>query len=324
MLSKKIVLYIGDFKKLNGPSMVDVNLGHEFKKNGFKFTSFQASSKDYPALVRKTLKADVVHGSGVSFAFFVSLLFAKILRKKSTYTMHGSLEMEKKFRKVAFHRLILEKLILSLVDRIFPVSDMLGRDITAPARKIKPIPLGCNANSISISPDKISSVVCVGGGRAEKKHDVVCRVLQELRDDEGIIVDLHIFGEDGEHTEFLKSINFVNYHGFVQSHEVIEAMDKSFLFIIFSEYETFSLSVVDAMLSKCYIIMSDKVGIADYLELSQLLRIVRSREELKTTVHELYKIYELGVRVNETAHRLLDWKSVSDAYINEWIEIEKS
>ena len=56
------VLYLGDFKKKNGPSMVDINLTNKLDKKVIKVQI----DKNYKSTVKHIKSVDIVNISGVS------------------------------------------------------------------------------------------------------------------------------------------------------------------------------------------------------------------------------------------------------------------
>jgi len=144
------ILYIGDFKKKNGPSMVDINLNKNFPKDLVVFHQIQ--KKIEVELLRKIIRCKAIVVSGNSFLGAFSLFLGRIFFKKNYLIMHGTLKIEKKFRVVPKYRYYIEVFSVFYTNKIIAVSKEFSEDLKAlyPLKKkeIKYINNGVEKNKI--------------------------------------------------------------------------------------------------------------------------------------------------------------------------------
>ncbi|MEZ9174111.1 glycosyltransferase [Vibrio cyclitrophicus] len=314
------ILYIGDFIKGNGPSTVDMSLKNRFNNKGHSLYFFQSNDiKNFVNSLRKVHTYDVIHVSGVSFLGFLFLIFARIFRKKCTMTMHGSLNHEKNYRKVRFYRMVLESLQINLSHVIFPVSSLLAKNIDS--LKTQAIPNGYTPITAEAKNKKKNLVTLIGGGRSEKRNLDVCRAVDEINKRYGLDILVNVFGELGIHTKLINDFEFVNNYGFCSKDRVYESLRESYLFIQYSEYEPFSLSVCDAINYKCRIITSGNVGINQFIKSNDFFKVVNNHDALLEAILN----FSLGCDNREASydHKLMTWDEVSNAYLDCWVNISK-
>lgn len=308
------IFYLGDFIKGNGPSTVDLSLKAEL---GGCDIFFQQSN--YLPTLRSLLfflQATNIHVSGVSFFGAIFVILGRILGKYCTYTMHGYLANESKYRDVKVRSLFVEKVLLSCSHKIIVVSTQMKR-VTKYYNKAYAIPNGVDLvrERQSLNQSKSNVITLIGGGRPEKRHLAVCKVIAELNQ-EGYEFSVNLFGEIGSETKELQQFNFVKDFGFVHKNIVEESLQVSKIFIQYSTWESFSLSVADAINSECNVITSPHVGINDYITPNNFYKIVHDDLELKLAIREMMLNDDLQYRVPK--NNLLSWYQVAQKYLALW------
>ncbi|MEZ8865784.1 glycosyltransferase [Vibrio splendidus] len=291
-----------------------------FTNKGHSFDFFQSNEiTNFVNSLRKIYTYDVIHVSGVSFLGFLSLIFARIFRKKCTMTMHGSLNHEKKYRKVRFYRMVLELLQINLSHVIFPVSSLLAKNIDS--LKTQAIPNGYTPITVDVKNKNKNLMTLIGGGRLEKRNLDVCRAVDEINKRYGLDILVNVFGELGGHTKLINDFDFVNNYGFCSKNRVYDSLRESYLFVQYSEYEPFSLSVCDAINYKCRIITSENVGINQFVKSNDFFKVVNNHDALVENILSFY----LGCDNKEVAydHKLMTWDEVANAYLDCWVSISK-
>ena len=230
-------------------------------------------------------------------------------------TMHGSLFQESRFRSIPKYRLIMETLQKFFATKLFPVSKLLANNITA--RKVVVIPNGVERHTVSQSSKADYEIVLVGGGRPEKRHLEVCKAIESVKAETGWNILVHLFGEKGEESDAIESFPFIHYHGFCNKAELKRYLETAKLFIQYSQFESFSLAVSEALYCGCYIITSPYVGINEFIEKSHSYHVVDSRLDLENSIKNML-LTNKKPAINEM---LLTWSEVSDLYLQQWVEL---
>jgi glycosyltransferase involved in cell wall biosynthesis len=307
----KKILYIGDFKKLNGPSKVDVSLVENL--NG-EITTFQSTSRDLLKLIKLLLESKIIHVSGISFIGFLAICLSKLFFKKSSYTMHGSLKFESKSKYVAKYRLFYEKAILLFVNRIFIVSKLMYCFIDNYSDKAVIIPNGYHPKTHKKFQKEPNLIVAIGGGRIEKGVLELAQCVKEINNNYDFNCRLVVFGEDGPTTDLIKTIDCVDYRGFRQYEEVQNELLNANIFASFSVFESFSLAIVEAIESGCKVLTSANVGVLDYVELTSTIEVVYTNEDIKNSMIRLLTLNKTSV----ISHKVPLWNEVASLYLKEW------
>lgn len=304
------LFYVGDFVKENGPSNVDIKLKENLHN---KDASFCQSNKR-PSLKKivNYFECPIVHISGVSFWGMVFCIIGRLLAKKITYMAHGFLYREACFRRVPLHRRLFEYILLKLSHRIIVVSNLMKDDCLFPS-KVSIVPNGVDLSEKASVTKNSSLITCIGGGRVEKNHLAVCRVIQQLNQ-EGHQFKLNLFGEESSESPEIRRFDFVTDYGFVSRKVIEKSLLESQLFIQYSVQEAFSLAVAEAINCHCKIITSQHVGINQYVEEGQHYHIVHDDNELKQSILTLMS----DDRPTCIKHKLLSWSDVALEYQKVW------
>lgn len=309
------VLYIGDFIKGNGPSTVDINVRDSIKKsnqsNQVEF--LQSTTKISFSVMRKIHNIDVVHVSGVSFLGMMLMLFSRLCGKKASMTMHGSLIMESQFRKIAPHRRFFELIQQRCANKIMPVSNLLAEKAKI-NKKVIVIPNGVSFITEPTILKQDDLITLIGGGRKEKRHLDVCEVIKKINDKYNLNIKVNLFGESGIDSNRITNFSFVKDFGFCNKEVVFDSLSKSKIFIQYSEFESFSLAVADAINYQCYIIASNCVGINDFISKSNSYIVADNKKKLEEAIIQQYNDKERAMIEN----KLLTWGQVSDKYVKCW------
>lgn len=312
------VLYIGDFIKGNGPSTVDINIRDSIQNsNQVNQVEFlQSTTKLSFIVLKKIFNVDAVHVSGVSFLGMLFMIFSRLCGKKAFMTMHGSLAIESRFRKISLYRRIFEFVQQKCANKIMPVSKLLAEKAKI-NKKVVVIPNGFNyMDNLSISKNN-NLITLIGGGRKEKRHLDICEVIQKINDEHSLNIKVNLFGENGIDSNKINSFSFVKDFGFCDKNIVFESLSESKFFIQYSDFESFSLAVADAINYQCYIITSNLVGINDFISKSNSYMVVDNKLQLEKAILLQYNDKEREMIDND----LLTWEQVTNKYIKCWEEV---
>ncbi|MCW8333621.1 glycosyltransferase family 4 protein [Vibrio paucivorans] len=312
-----MIIYIGNILSGNGPSNVDKALVGKLADDIYfiQATKRTLSVKDIISIY----SSHTIHVSAVSLLGLVVLAFSKFFGKKTTFTMHGSLMIEKEYRHVPYIRICFEKLLVIGCDTIITVSKRLesyvGSVYPKSAHKVISIPNGVEElnNGSSIKEKKI---VCIGGGRAEKRILSVCRAFEKLPLEIKQTYRIIVYGEEGSDSDLLQSFDFVTFRGFVAQEELLREMSRAEIYVQYSKYEPFCLAVFEAMSSKCKLILSDQIGAIDYLtDIDRsIVSIAKNEEELVDCILESIK----KEAPEYSSYENLGWKEIAREYLTLW------
>ncbi len=303
------ILYFGDFIKNNGPSYVDLSLKIYLQDPNIYLQ--QANVKPSINLLKIFFKATNIHVSGVSFYGAIFLMFGRLFGKYCTYTMHGSLVKESQKRNISKYRLYIEKLLLVFSNKIVVVSSKM-KQIVPYKQKTIVIPNGAKLTPNNNTYVKKNLITLIGGGRPEKQHLKVCQIIEKLIS-QGYNLSVNLFGEYGVDTDRIKQYDFINDYGFTSRSVLYKSLQQSKIFIQYSSWESFSLSIVDAMQYQCGVIASTNIGINDYIQPNSFYKIVDN--ELELAIVELLdqqKIYQTP------KNSLLSWEKTAHKYLQLW------
>ncbi|GLI56797.1 hypothetical protein PM10SUCC1_23110 [Propionigenium maris DSM 9537] len=279
------ILYIGDFKKKNGPSMVDINLNKYFPKDIVVFHQIQ--KKIELNLLKKIINCKIIVVSGISFLGAFSFILGKLFSKKNCLIMHGTLKLERKFRFVPRYRYYIELFSIFCATKIIAVSKKFSKDLKDlyPRKKnnIDYVNNGVEVKKKSNLSKVKGKVLTVGGGRKEKGILTICKALDKLKD---IDIELLVAGEDGVDTEEIKKYSFVNYLGFIEHIQLTELMKKSELFIQNSAYEPFGMAPLEALNYNCKLLLSENVSSKELLNIrsSNIIHDYKNIDEIASKI----------------------------------------
>ncbi|ASZ20030.1 glycosyl transferase [Bacillus cereus] len=290
------VFFIGDFDSDNGPASVNKTLRKYMPNN----TLYSVQTKRYRRIMEMLLKiwqVDAVIFSGLSKANVIGFKIAKLFGKKSAYLMHGSALIEGEINQNSNeNRINIEKKTLELAPTTICVSEIFMNSIKDRypqfSDKITYVNNGIDWNMFGISEsnnikrDK-NAVLCVGGGTPLKKIRVVCKAIDYLNNHEGYNLRLTVIGSVGKDTDEIKSYPFVTYIERVAKNDMDYYYKKSQLYIQNSEFETFGLATVEALIGGCNILISKNVGaksIIHSLETNDVINDVNDIKEVSKKI----------------------------------------
>lgn len=213
-----------------------------------------------------------------------------------------------------------EKVIFTKVDLILTVSELyknlLLKEKPDLKNKIHYLNSGFDIDNYknvirNEEKDKSKVIVC-GGNRIIKHNSIVSKAITQLNE-EGFKCHLEIFGLNYDNNEVIKSNEFVKIHGCVPYDKLLKEMSSSNLFVVNSQYESFGLSVIDALMSGCNVLICKNAGINSIIKVnkSDIIDNYNDIEELKRKIK-----YNMLNNNNSRIVKSLDidhysWKNVS-------------
>lgn len=283
-------------------------------------------------------RVDCVHISGISGWSVPLALGAKINGKPLSMTIHGLLEIERRFRRVKFRSRIFEKLLLISADCIVSVSKSLA--ICLPSylsKKIVIIPNGwCKPVESTflcfhkrVPPRRTClKVMTTGGTRPEKGVLFLLKALEQCSFRE---IKLIIFGESGsDYNQVMKYKGKVQIEnrGWVPREELFLELRNVDLFIQASKYEPFGMAPLEALSMGTRTIVTRECGVADYLEPFFLKQpwagAVVEYGDVKKLAATIDKIMTVkNDTVDLSLLQDLTWECIAQRYFKLWQELSQ-
>lgn len=266
----KVYLH-GDFKSETGPGIANRSLKKSFELNtGVIFSKKSNKILRFIESVYKTIICRCVFLCGFSESNFIVLKTSKLLNKPVFYYMHGCIKIESQINFKKENKIISkEEFLLDKVDKIICVSNMQKNSVIKSYNKYqKKIIVNYNCMEIDKfvfsnkkrKKDRKYLIVSTGGGMPRKANLIICKAIQKINKQLSKQISYIVIGDSfGKLAEF-RQFQFVEYHEKLPHEEVLEYMKKSDLYIQNSQYETFGLAVLEALLQGTDILISKNVG----------------------------------------------------------------
>lgn len=113
-------------------------------------------------------------------------------------------------------------------------------------------------------PREKGRIIAVGGDRKLKNNIVVANAVAKLDDSKKLMVYGHLY-----HPDALPKEKNIEFKGLVPQKQLYEEMMKSELYVLNSVYEPFALSVFDALLCGCSILVTNVAGALELLNVTE-------------------------------------------------------
>ena len=130
------------------------------------------------------------------------------------------------------------------------------------------------------------SIAVCGGNRFLKCNKIVSDAINELNKGKSTKYNLNIYGLMYANGEKILENDNVKIIGRIPQNELFEELSKTKLFVLNSMYESFGLSVIDALKCGCNILISKNAGINDVLKLEEndIINDFNDIDELKQKI----------------------------------------
>lgn len=267
----KKFLFVGGTNGNNGPANVNKGIVANLS-DAFCIADSVNRVKKYIDAFIGVVRCKVIVVSGLSKVGMYAIKLAKLLNKKTVYIMHGCYEMECALNESAIdeNSLQMEQYILHSVDLLLPVSERYSQIIQEkyPFCKGKTAYLHNGVEKIDLEQGKIQRekgrIIAVGGDRKLKNNITVAKAVGKLGVDRVLTVYGHLYNPKN-----LPQDKNIEFKGLVPQTQLYEEMQKSELYILNSVYEPFALSVYDALLCGCSILITNVAGALELLNVTE-------------------------------------------------------
>lgn len=312
-------LFIGGTEGNAGPENVNKGIVSNLPSN-FRVVSGGSKIK-YIYMIYYVLKSKVIVVSGISKIGMYAMRLAKCFLKKTIYIMHGCNEIEFSLEHISADKKALkyEKYYLNNSDLILPVSERYSKIIKEKyhicTERINYLHNGVDKIKLdftNVQREK-GRIIAVGGDRKIKNNITVAKAVAKLDDSKRLIVYGYL-----NHPEDLPNNKNIDYKGIVPQKQLYEEMMKSELYVLNSVCESFALSVFDALLCGCSILVTNVAGALELLSITDHDVIFDPMDEVEISKKIDYLLKHPN---NERIMKNLDFEKIS--YKSEVEKLEK-
>lgn len=281
----------------------------------------------------KENKIDLVYFARYHSIWAVYIVLLKYIKKfKLTYTVHGIVKKESQINKsFKFYHVLCEKLLLKNCDRIITISHDLKGELLKYYPSLKENKIKIINNGVSIIPiknhidirklyqiDDSKKIIFTVGIRKIKNIE---QLIEGYINNENLYNSAVLLVAGENDTDYSKNIiekykgyKNIKFIGLVEPNHLNNIYNQCDLFIQISEFETFGMSIVEAMLHKKNVLISSSLPISMYFKNGEANLYDKSKDDLGIKILECLSsddVNEIGYnRVNE----LFNWRNVSEGY----------
>lgn len=264
------IFFLGDHYNPGGPNEVNKNLLSALKNEILYIKSTNPLLKRLERIY-KIFKAKYIVCSGL-YTNNYELFLLKLLRKKLIYIMHGCYFLETGNRLSIEEKLLKQSNLILCVSK--PYREFISQKIYPQySYKMKVLTNAINWDEYkNITNEKTNRdsnrIILIGGGRILKRNLQVCKAVQNINIQKGrnYHVDVYGYFRENDDSKKIKEIPCVTFHNVIPHTLLLNELQKSILFVQNSDFESFSLGVIEAIICGCNILISKNVGARDIIK----------------------------------------------------------
>lgn len=321
--TRKRIYLLGDVLSNTGPAIVNKNYYSNMEDLLFVCKS-NNKLKRLLHLLLKIGKCDTLLIAGLSKFQLLGCKIGKLLNKKVIYLMHGYSKIEYDVEDIKKENRLLEEteeLLLEKVDKIICVSQRFSELLKTKRPDLKD-KIDFVNNGISKmkkyknnTEKSVFTIISVGGGMKIKNNLAICKAINEIKD---IQIKFIVIGKLGVQGNKIKDYKFVEYYENLPHEEVLEKMQQSDLYIQNSYFETFGLSITEAISKGCKILVSKNVGALSIMDSLNEDMIIVNNEDIQEIIGKIKLTYKRRNQKKEYIknYNKLSWKEASKKLLN--------
>lgn len=282
----------------------------------------------------KSKEIDVVYFARYHTSIALYLIYLKFkYRFKLTYTVHGIVKKEAQINKsFKFYHGMLEGFFLSWCDRIIVISHALRDELLKYHPNLKKEKIEIINNGVSVIPVREKIDIRNFYGLNSENKIIFTAGIRKIKNIEELIEGfinnsnlyrkayLLIAGEnDTEYANYIinkyKNYSNIKFIGLVNPNQMSNIYNQCDLYVQISEFETFGMSIVEALLHKRKILISKHLPIAQYFEKDEIYLYDREKDDLGNLIISCLENKEtINIKGYERAVKLFDWENISEEY----------
>jgi glycosyltransferase involved in cell wall biosynthesis len=278
-------------------------------------------------------RPDVLYLLNMEFFYLPLLLLKFVFRYKIFYTSHGIAAYENHyFRKLPpifmLKNKVIEYLIFRISDNIISLSEKTARLISYCYKlnhaKIRVLNNGITPDNITNRTNplfNLSNIKLAVVGSTDRREKGIGFLISTLVSSE-YTIELNVFGENSDllRTDRYNKLN-VNLHPFVDKKELLCHLAENDIFIVPSSYDTFNLSLLEAMNLGMLFVSSDRVGLTERFD-EKLMKFVYKHHSKEDLLNKLKMVINLSPEersyYSELNHQFslgFTWDKVASQYL---------
>lgn len=274
-----------------------------------------------------------------TLAALMLIIYKLIYRFRLVYTIHGLIAKEGRINKnFRFYNMYIEKILLKACDKIVVPTEGLKDEIEIyypelNKEKIDVIPDGVSIVKINENIDirklynieKDQKIIFTIGTRKIKNNE---KLLDEFISHKPLYDRACVIVAGELDTDYAKTLlkkyadySKIKFIGYVSKNLVNNIYRQMDLYVQISEFETFCVSVIEAMLHRKNVLMSAKLPIAQYFNSSEAAFYDESQDDLSDLMLQLVENNRdnpAGAYKSETE---FNWNNISDKYFNTFSQL---
>jgi glycosyltransferase involved in cell wall biosynthesis len=269
--------------------------------------------------------------------YSVMALYALVLRLfnkvKIVYTVHGLVKKEKKINKnFSFYNVWCEAVILKCSHQVVAISHALREELIKCYPRLNKHKVSVINNGVSVLPiektidireayniEEDKKLIFTVGTRKIKNIEQILNSFTENRElyTSSCII---VAGEtDTDYAKklmtYYKAYHNIRFIGWVGTEELNNIYSQMDLFVQISEFETFGLCIVEALLHKKKVVIAESLPIAEYFQPGEVIFYNKSKENLgKVLLEALRGDNSPNEKGYIRAALLFDWENISKKY----------
>ena len=271
------IFIIGDYRSPTGPARVTKAYIEGLKKAGvhFRYLKSEKKAARFFELLFKLPGSSVTFFSGYSRQNLLGMSLSRLLNKPCIYLMHGSVEHENRINKVPdpymarceYKMLKKAELVLGVSARF---EGWLKERYPEFKDKISHLTNGVDWDSLGDGKGEKTeapeaSVISIGGGMPRKRIVRICQAIERINRERKEKLTLTVAGDVGADSESIAAYSFVRDVGMVESSKIPALLREHRLYIQNSVFETFGLSVLEALCCGNDLLVSGQCGCLEVL-----------------------------------------------------------
>lgn len=299
------IYYMGNFCSNTGPAIVNKKY-YNYMKNYCYICRTNNKIIRPLHFILNVFRCNILLVSGLSRLHIKAAKFSKLLNKKVVYLMHGYNREEYKFNEIQIENsdfIKIEDEMLLIADKIICVSkrfcDFMKRERKDIKNKFDFVNNGMDdfksiVNETNKKKKEYYTIISVGGGMKIKNNLLVCKAISNIKD---IKIKFIVIGANGADGKKIKKYEFVEYYESLPHEEVLDKMKESNLYIQNSYFETFGLSVIEAIQNGCNILISKNIGalsIIDNIDKNMIIKNNENIDEIQQKIENMVNVREFN------------------------------
>lgn len=330
------VFFVGDFSSNTGPASANRMLIEKLDKKQVLFSRQSNKILRIIEFIIKFIFASSICLCSYSKFNILSIKISKLFNKKVFYYMHGyksyeyKINVQEKDNKKLQEIKDVESYIFDNSVKIFCVSKILMNLMKNKEKKYSE-KFVYSYNPINFqkiqqlvkennSEKDSNNIISLGGGMRQKNNLVVCEAIKQLNNEKDLNLNYTVIGLPYTDKDQILEYDFVTYYESLKHEDVIKLLSKSKIYIQNSDFETFGITLVEALLSGCNLLISRNTGVLeliDNISYNDVILNTKDIEEIKEKIIHLLSHGNSESMLKNFRFKELETEYVANNFLNQ-------